>query len=383
MKKNKENVEELTPCEEEFVKTKKYGFGLLDSSFAIILGAIVLPIIVSILVSGVISLCTGETSSEYQSNPIAYAILSISAPLAYMIFLLVIIKRRKKEQQRSQFESYSFSNFIKLKRPKTALVLMCVAIGVISLIMVNAFVSTATAGLQSMGYSKSNDFPFKIDNFGVLLLSLIFFCAIPAIAEEFIFRGIILGGLLNNTKNSKQIFLAILFSALIFALCHQSAQQFVYPLIMGVVFGLIYVITGNLWYNVIIHFTSNALVILISFFYNLTGINLYGNVDVVYGVISIFLLIAFGFLMFFVLKFLRKKMKNQSVLDVDNCDINKDKIQDDLAENLQDLKYKDEYGIVNYKYPKEKKDKFAYIFLFIDICLLIFILIVDLVTYLR
>ncbi|MFB1023083.1 MAG: type II CAAX endopeptidase family protein [Vicingaceae bacterium] len=71
--------------------------------------------------------------------------------------------------------------------------------------------------------------------------------------EEFIFRGIMLDGLLKK----KSTWTAILISAALFGLVHLNPWQFVTAMIIGTFAGWVYSRTKSLIYCIIIHFANN------------------------------------------------------------------------------------------------------------------------------
>jgi len=96
-----------------------------------------------------------------------------------------------------------------------------------------------------------------------VLLRLLVMAALPALCEELFFRGI-----LQRMFNSffKKPVLAIIATALVFALFHASWYNYLPITIAGSILGLIYYYTGNIWYNIILHFLINAAQILMVFF---------------------------------------------------------------------------------------------------------------------
>jgi len=71
--------------------------------------------------------------------------------------------------------------------------------------------------------------------------------------EEFIFRGVMLDGLLKR----KSTWTAILISAALFGLVHLNPWQFVTAMIIGTLAGWVYSRTKSLIYCMIIHFANN------------------------------------------------------------------------------------------------------------------------------
>ncbi|HHW59069.1 MAG: type II CAAX endopeptidase family protein [Bacteroidales bacterium] len=91
---------------------------------------------------------------------------------------------------------------------------------------------------------------------GYLLLNIIYIAVVPAIGEELIFRGIIQRYLINFTKNA---WLGIIITGLIFSLFHLSWNTILAIWFFGIILGLVYYTTGNIWYSIFIHFLNNLM----------------------------------------------------------------------------------------------------------------------------
>lgn len=81
-------------------------------------------------------------------------------------------------------------------------------------------------------------------------------CIFGPIMEEICFRGLVLDGLL---KTRCRPWLAILISALLFALLHGLGANFVTALLFGILVGWLYWRTGSIIPGIIIHITNNSL----------------------------------------------------------------------------------------------------------------------------
>ena len=81
-------------------------------------------------------------------------------------------------------------------------------------------------------------------------------CIFGPIMEEIRFRGLILDGLL---KTRCRPWLAILISALLFALLHGLGANFVTALLFGILVGWLYWRTSSIIPGIIIHITNNSL----------------------------------------------------------------------------------------------------------------------------
>ncbi|GAA0079115.1 hypothetical protein UT300005_34940 [Clostridium sp. CTA-5] len=79
---------------------------------------------------------------------------------------------------------------------------------------------------------------------------------IAPLQEEFLNRGIILNGLLKKYSNK----VALIISALIFAIMHLNFQQGINAFILGLFFGYIYIKTKSIYLTIFAHFCNNLLV---------------------------------------------------------------------------------------------------------------------------
>jgi membrane protease YdiL (CAAX protease family) len=82
---------------------------------------------------------------------------------------------------------------------------------------------------------------------------------IPAVAEEILFRGIILTGLRNSSSAAK----AIVLSGLLFGIIHIFPPQVISVSILGMFFGILLVKTRSIITAIWCHFLNNTMIILI------------------------------------------------------------------------------------------------------------------------
>lgn len=79
---------------------------------------------------------------------------------------------------------------------------------------------------------------------------------VAPIVEEFIFRGVIMKGLIKNYKPGTAIF----WSATLFALFHLNPWQMPAAFLLGIISGVVRVRTGSLLYSVLVHAVHNGFV---------------------------------------------------------------------------------------------------------------------------
>ena len=138
-------------------------------------------------------------------------------------------------------------------------ILICVCISLIAVFGLYNFINMFGKVFTKLGFdSPATSLP--INTFYWFIINVVLLAIVPAITEEIIFRGMIY----NGFRKSGYI-KASLLSCLMFALIHLSIKQFIFPIIMGLVFALILEKTGSLIYTMITHFCNNFIVLLISY----------------------------------------------------------------------------------------------------------------------
>lgn len=90
-------------------------------------------------------------------------------------------------------------------------------------------------------------------------LQLICIAVIPAVLEEFMFRGVFAG-----YYREKGILTAALLSGLVFGLFHLNFNQFGYAFALGVAFALLLEGTGSIFYGMFAHFLINGFSVIIT-----------------------------------------------------------------------------------------------------------------------
>ncbi len=94
-----------------------------------------------------------------------------------------------------------------------------------------------------------------------LWAQLVLMALLPAVVEEFIFRGIFYG-----SYRRKNVMKAALMSGLLFGITHLNLNQFAYAFAIGVAFCLLYEASGSIVLSVTAHFAINANTVFIMHF---------------------------------------------------------------------------------------------------------------------
>ena len=96
-----------------------------------------------------------------------------------------------------------------------------------------------------------------------LLLNFLVMAVVPAIAEEFLFRGAIQHFLLSVLKNKHVV---IIITAFIFSAIHLQFYGFIPRFLLGIYLGYLAVWSGTLFLPIIAHFMHNFLSLIFDYF---------------------------------------------------------------------------------------------------------------------
>ncbi len=235
-----------------------------DDSGKVFLISLIAPFVMALLFSLIASqIAKGqEVAIEAITETIGYYVaFSICTFLLLVSIVLFYNKSRK----------ISFSALNINFKMKWHTYCLMIGIGIISLLGIQYFIGAFDNLLKLIGYPLINNISLlNPTSWGKYFLALFALALLPAIGEELVFRGVIFHGLRTRFNDIS----AVLLSALMFALMHQSLQQLLYPFILGCIMGWVVLRTGSLVSSIIIHFVNNFLVVTFTFVENMTGFSL-------------------------------------------------------------------------------------------------------------
>jgi len=137
------------------------------------------------------------------------------------------------------------------------------------------------------------------------LLVFVVIAIVPAIGEEIVFRGIIQRELLEQWGNKH---LAVWVSGFIFSFIHFQFFGFIPRMLLGVLFGYCYLWTNSLWVPIAMHFTNNALTLIVSAFFNDTFLGSADEENSIFDIrFFIVYFVAQALLIFLYYKFIQRK----------------------------------------------------------------------------
>ena len=100
-----------------------------------------------------------------------------------------------------------------------------------------------------------------LPTYSSLAVNLLSTAVLPAFIEEMIFRGYMLGTLRRHGDG-----FAVVVTAVFFGVFHGNVLQMPFAVILGLALGYLTVITDCIWPAVLLHFSNNAMAVLLSFF---------------------------------------------------------------------------------------------------------------------
>lgn len=109
----------------------------------------------------------------------------------------------------------------------------------------------------------------KMDSFSTLLLNILFFAVMPAIAEEAFFRSVVQRLMIKMMPVKNGAWVAILITALLFSAVHMQWLSFVPRVILGFLLGVIYYLSGNLWLSILAHSINNGLQVVLMYLFQM------------------------------------------------------------------------------------------------------------------
>ena len=146
----------------------------------------------------------------------------------------------------------------KVEKLSAGQVLLLATLGFVAMaafgIALNNFIAMTPLVQISTGFQDANAAFFG----GGLLMEILASCIVVPIAEELLFRGVVL------KRASLQLgeWLGIAFSALLFGVIHVNLVQFIYASLLGALLALLAVKTKRVWVAVVGHAAANLAAIL-------------------------------------------------------------------------------------------------------------------------
>ena len=171
-------------------------------------------------------------------------------------------------------------------RPEVKSVLWAIGIMLVALPAINLLADlnqqmvlpTWLSGVEEWMKSKEAEAEWLTKQFmsattiGGLLVNLFLMAVLPAVSEEITFRGVLQqlfqASKVSMIQASKVPHLAIWCTAIIFSAIHMQFYGFIPRMLLGALFGYMFVWTGSLWVPMLMHFVNNGMAVLLYYIAN-------------------------------------------------------------------------------------------------------------------
>lgn len=140
------------------------------------------------------------------------------------------------------------------KKISGRMIIITIFLGLV-LYIINSFVANFFQSVISiLGYENLFKSTVELNN-TFLLKEFFLSCLLPGICEEFLHRGLLLfaGKKVQNTRY------CLIISSILFGLTHLNIMQFFYASILGILIGIVGIVSNSIFPCMIIHFMNNFL----------------------------------------------------------------------------------------------------------------------------
>lgn len=240
----------------EFFATENEKRAIRRAAWAVTVPAIVFFLVTEFL--GVILVFIGqsfgftrEKTLKILSDPAILQVLQVALSLLLLTVPFILC---------AKILGANISSLVSLKKPESESNLAYFLFGIGFCAFANIAVSAAGAIFKSFGIDYSvpqNEDPEGIFGFLLVIVST---AIVPALVEEFAYRGIVFGVLKPFGEG-----FAIFGSAAAFGLLHGNFEQIPFAFLVGLVLGFIRVKTGSILICMAVHATNNLVAVLISY----------------------------------------------------------------------------------------------------------------------
>ena len=199
------------------------------------------------------------------------------------------------------FSKTQLNDVFPLKKISLKMVAATVTISLALALLANFFADLFVGGISLFGIKNYAEMDFTTNNPVEIILNIIAISIIPALSEEFAFRGIILSKLRKYGDG-----FAVFISALLFGLLHGNIVQIPFAFIVGLGLAFVTIKTSSIVPAIITHFLNNLSSVIISIIVE----NKLMSEEIADGFYYLFLIIVFILAVFITYKLSQKSFFN-------------------------------------------------------------------------
>lgn len=215
-------------------KSNGLGFFVMSYFLTMFLSSVFLELLLTLLLPDAMEL--SNLSPEFFLMEIFISVLSAFIPsLLYIIF------------SKSDINEIIMCRYVKLN-----VLIPIVLIGMGAAMFANRVSELVTENFSLFGIENNIDFSSSTSSIFGNILYIISTAVVPALAEEFAFRGIVMGSL----RKYGDVF-AIIVSSVMFGAMHGNIVQIPFAFVLGLIFAYVDCKTNSIVPSIIIHFINN------------------------------------------------------------------------------------------------------------------------------
>lgn len=199
------------------------------------------------------------------------------------------------------FSKTQLNDVFPLKKISLKMAAATVTISLALALLANFFADLFVGGISLFGIKNYAEMDFTTNNPVEIILNIIAISIIPALSEEFAFRGIILSRLRKYGDG-----FAVFISALLFGLLHGNIVQIPFAFIVGLGLAFVTIKTSSIVPAIITHFLNNLSSVIISIIEE----NKLMSEEIADGFYYLFLIIVFILAVFITYKLSQKSFFN-------------------------------------------------------------------------
>lgn len=274
----KQNFDPVAFAEKSAIKRDA---NIIGASFLIMTGIIYFLNFLIVIVSVVVQSFNAKASGILWQPAVLQVQQILFATVSFTIPFIAVFK----------LANIRISDLIAFSAPKKQTVLPFFLFGIAFCSFANIASSIAESIFKSVNINYEVTAQENPEGIFGFILSLLATVAVPALAEEFACRGLMLG-LLRKFGDG----FAIIASALLFGLMHGNFEQMPFAFLVGLVLGFITVKSGTIWIAVAVHAFNNMVSIVFDYFLcdvsNLiknVGYTIFLIVCLLLGIVAVFL----------------------------------------------------------------------------------------------
>jgi len=246
---------------------------LLGLTLVCAIGVQLMVLFIAMFFSGNLSFLLNDgIGINFKQNPIfSYSMIIASS---FGTFLLPSLILQRIEPQQEYFPNHNGKNIILFVLTALFMIAFSPAMQLFSEWNMQMSLPEALKGMEVWMREKEDSMAeltqsmVMVDTWQLMFINLFAVAVMPAIAEEYFFRGALMKIIQRMIGNYH---LSIWLTAIIFSAIHVQFFGFIPRMLLGAFFGYMLFWTKNIWIPILGHFINNGAAVVLAFYYTRQG----------------------------------------------------------------------------------------------------------------